>query len=217
MRAVSPDELVGQLRWRYATKRFDPSRKIPAADWEALEQALVLTPSSFGLQPWKFIVVDDPALRRRLRPASLDQAQVVEASRLVVFSYRKDLNVVDVERHIRQMASVRSVPEGSLAGFRRMMTDFVSQAAAGKVDLNVWATYQLYIALGTFLTAAALLGIDTCPMEGIDPKRYDQILGLEAQGYRTAVVATAGYRAADDRQARYPKVRYPRQEVISHR
>ncbi|MBI2885227.1 MAG: NAD(P)H-dependent oxidoreductase [Candidatus Omnitrophica bacterium] len=213
---VTPGELVQQLRWRYATKKFDPARKIPADRWDALEQALVLSPSSFGLQPWKFIVVTDPAVRERLRPASWNQPQITDASHVVVFAHRKDVSVADVERYVRHIAAVRGIPEESLEGYKQMMAGFVSRAGQG-LDINAWAARQLYIALGTFLTSAALLGIDACPMEGIDPKQYDEILGLDAEGYRTVVVATAGYRAEDDAYATLAKVRYASTEVVAHR
>ena len=213
---IRPDELVRQLGWRYATKKFDPARKIPAEYWNALEQALVLTPSSFGLQPWKFIVVSDPVLRERLKPASWNQSQVVDASHLVAFAYKKDLSPADVDRYTRHIAAVRGVPERSLESYKQRMVSFVGRAGQG-LDINAWATCQLYIALGTFLTAAALLGIDACPMEGIEPQKYDQILDLGPLGYKTAFVATAGYRAEDDAYARLDKVRYPSSEVLLHR
>jgi nitroreductase len=213
---LSTESLIHRMNWRYATKKFDASRKIPASVWSALEQALVLAPSSFGLQPWKFIVVQDPALRAKLQPASWNQSQIVDASHLVVFTYKKDLSVSDVERFVKLTAKVRGVPEAALDTYKQMMVSFVKRAEQG-FDINAWASDQLYIALGTFLTAAAVLGVDACPMEGIEPQKYDEILGLEKEGCRTAVVATAGYRADDDKYAAAPKVRYPASEIIAHR
>jgi len=210
---MSPADLVRQLQWRYAVKKFDSSRKIPPATWKALEQSLVLAPSSWGLQPWKFIVAQDPALRTKLLAASYKQPQIVDASHLVVFAYRKDLCVADVERYVRYTAKVRGVEETTLESFKKVLLSWLSQAGKG-LDINNWAFNQVYIALGTFLTAAAVLGIDTCPMEGIDPNKYDEILDLAKEGYRTAVAATAGYRSADDKYAATPKVRYPIEEII---
>lgn len=212
---VSPDELLDSLRWRYAVKKFDPNRQIPTEQWRALEEALVLSPSSFGLQPWKFIVVDNPSVRKELRAASWNQPQVVDASRLVVFAIKKDLNVADVDRFIRLTAEVQGTTEESLKGYRDMMAGFVSRSDKG-FDINAWSARQLYIALGVFLTSAALLGVDACPMEGIDPEAYDKMLGLDKQGYHALAVATAGYRAADDRYAAAPKVRFKPEEVIAH-
>ena len=211
---MKADALVEKLKWRYATKKFDPSRKIPAEQWQALESALVLTPSSFGLQPWRFIVVNDPAVREQLRAASWNQAQVVEASHLVVFAIKKDLNAADVERFVRRIAQVRGVSAESLSSYKQMMLDFVAQVGKG-FDINAWSAQQLYIAMGVFMTAAAVLSIDTCPMEGIEPDAYDGILGLAPRGYHTLAAAAAGYRAADDKAARLEKVRYEASEVIT--
>lgn len=213
---MSPEGLIRQMNWRYAVKKFDPIRKIPAPVWNALEQSLVLTPSSWGLQPWKFIVITDPALRAKLLPASWNQKQVVDASHLVVFANRKNLSVADVERFVSLTAKVRGVPETSLDKYKQVLVGFVKKGEEG-LDLNAWAADQVYITLGTFLTAAAVMGIDACPMEGFEPKKYDEILDLEKEGYATTVVATAGYRAADDKYASIPKVRYPTTEIIAHR
>jgi nitroreductase len=213
---MSPEDLVRQLQWRYAVKKFDAASKIPPATWKALEQSLVLAPSSWGLQPWKFIVVQDPALRAQLLPASWKQSQVVDASHLVVFAYQKDLSVADIERYISHTAKVRGVEETTLGSFKKVLVSWASQAGKG-LDINNWSFNQVYIALGVFLTSAAVLGIDTCPMEGIDPNKYDEILDLAKDGYRTAVAAAAGYRSADDKYASTPKVRYPIEEIIAYR
>ncbi|NOT32507.1 MAG: NAD(P)H-dependent oxidoreductase [Planctomycetes bacterium] len=204
--------LLAQLRWRYATKRFDPSFKIEAATWSALEQALLLAPSSYGLQPWRFVVVTDPAVRAKLRAASWNQAQIVEASHLVVFAIKKGLNAADVRRYVERTAEVRGVPRESLAGAEQMMTTHVERPQP--FDIDEWSRRQLYLALGMFLTSAALLGIDACPMEGIEPPKYDEILGLTREGCAAVCVATAGRRASDDKYATLAKVRFDAREVI---
>ncbi|MSR61160.1 MAG: NAD(P)H-dependent oxidoreductase [Planctomycetes bacterium] len=211
---LTPEQLLTQLRWRYATKRFDPEIKIDAATWSALEQALLLAPSSYGLQPWRFLVVKDPAVRAKLRPASWNQAQITEASHLVVFAIKKGLNAADVRRYVERIAAVRQVARESLAGYEQMMVSHVQRPAP--FDIDEWSRRQLYIALGTFLTSAALLGVDACPMEGIDPAQYDALLGLGAQSYATVVVATAGKRASDDAYANLAKVRFDARDVITH-
>jgi nitroreductase len=210
--AVTPEALLERLRWRYAVKKFDPSRKIPPATWNALEDALVLSPSSFGLQPWKFFVVNNPELRKKLQPVSWGQTQVVDASHLVVFARKRDLNAADVDRHINRIVQLRG-PSDSVAGYRKIMADFVSRPRES-FDVNAWASRQVYIALGFFLESAALLGVDACPMEGLDPARYDELLGLEKKGYATLCAATAGFRAADDKYAEAPKARFSKNEVI---
>lgn len=214
MNTINSQQLLERLNWRYATKQFDPNRKISAADWATLEEALTLSPSSGGLQPWKFIVVTDPAMRARLLPASYGQPQISAASHLVVFASKSNFNDADVDAHIRHTASVRGVPVESLAPFRDMLVGGIvkAQDEAGR---NAWARNQAYIALGNLLTSAALLGIDACPMEGFDRAQYDEILGLKAAGYASAVIATLGYRSSADKYAGALKVRFPRERVIA--
>ncbi len=213
MNTIHRDQLLDQLNWRYATKRFDPHRKISGADWAALEEALVLTPSSFGIQPWKFIVVTDAEVRQQLVAASWGQTKVADCSHLVVFAIKRDLNEKDVENYVDRISEVRQAPRAALADFRDMMVGFVGKRNNG-FNINDWAARQAYIALGNFLTSAALLGIDACPMEGIEPEKYNEILGLNEQGLSAVVVAAAGYRAPDDTYAALKKVRFPKEEVL---
>jgi nitroreductase len=212
--AVSPSQVLQQLQWRYAVKKFD-DRKIPADVWDVLEQSLVLSPSSFGLQPWKFFVVDDAAKRQQLLEHSWNQAQVVEASHLVVLAIKKNAGDEDVDRYIQNMSETRSVPIDNLAGLTKMVKGFLANPQ-NPFTTDEWATRQVYIAIGQFMTSAAMLGIDTCPMEGFNPAKYDEILGLPALGYASVLVCPAGYRAADDKYGAMPKVRYPQAEMVQH-
>lgn len=216
MTPMTGPALIQQLKWRYATKKFDASRRIDPATWSTLEEALVLSPSSYGLQPWKFLVVTDPALKARLRPASWNQAQVEDCSHHVVFLVKKDLGMPEIEHFVDRIAEVRAVPRESLAGYRGYMVGDLAEGPRAKV-INEWAARQVYIALGNFMTAAAVLGVDTCPMEGLVPAQYDEILGLEGSGWATLCACPAGYRAPEDKYADLPKVRFPREEVIEHR
>ena len=216
MHTISPEALLQRLQWRYATKRFDPARAIPPDAWAALEQALVLSPSSFGLQPWKFVVVDDPALRQQLRAQSWNQSQITDASKLVVFLGLRTTTIADVDRSLQRTSEVRGVPVASFAGYRRVIADFLERGWAAP-DLAAWNARQVYLALGQFMTAAAMLGVDTCPMEGLDARGYDRVLGLEGTRYATLCACTAGYRAADDKYAATPKVRYAIDDVIERR
>ncbi len=213
MSTITHQQLLEQLHWRYATKQFDPLRNISPADWAALEDALVLSPSSFGLQPWKFVVVTDPARRAKLVPVSWGQRQVVDASHLVVFAIKKNFSEADIAAHLTRISEVRGVPVEALVSYRDMMVGslFKGRDAAARAS---WSALQIYIALGNFLTSAALLGIDACPMEGIEPAKYDEILGLDALGLATVVVATAGYRAATDKYAAMKKVRFAKSDVL---
>lgn len=206
-------ELLAALHWRYATKVFDPTKKIPADTWSALEESLVLTPSSYGLQPWKFIVVQDQELREQLVAHSWRQRQVADCSHLVVMAVKKAYSLDDLDAFIARMVEVRGGSAESLAGFRKMVAGTQAQGYMTKE----WAKMQAYIALGQFMSSCALLGIDTCPMEGFVPAKYDELLGLEAHGLTTAVVCPAGYRHADDRYAALPKIRFKSDDVIEHR
>ena len=215
MNIINSEQLLGQLNWRYATKQFDPHRKIGDQDWATIEQALLLTPSSGGLQPWKFIVVTDPAVRAKLLPASYGQAQITDASHLVVFAAKKNFSEADVDAFIRHTAATRGVPVESLAAYRDMLVGGIVKSM-DEPARDAWARNQAYIALGNLLTSAALLGIDACPMEGFDRAQYDEILGLNAKGLASAVIATVGYRASTDKYANAPKVRFPKEQVFAH-
>lgn len=212
---VSGFELIKALRWRYATKVFDPSCKIPAETWSAIEETLVLSPSSYGLQPWRFFVIDDRATREKLLAASWNQRQIVDASHLVVFASKLEVTQADIERFIQSIAQVRGISPEHLASYRDMMLGDLVQGPRSAMA-SQWAALQCYIALGTLMTAAALLGVDTCPMEGFEPGRYDEILGLRAKGFRAAVACTLGYRSLEDKCASLPKVRYDKREIIIH-
>ena len=213
MNTIQREQLLNQLNWRYATKQFDPQRKISAQDWATLEEALVLSPSSFGLQPWKFIDVTNPAIREKLVAASWGQRQIADASHLVVFAVKKNLTEADVDAYLARVAQVRGVPAESLSSFRDMLVGSVIKGMDETARRN-WSAKQVYIALGNFLNSAALLGIDACPMEGIDPAKYDEILGLDKLGLTAVVVATAGYRASTDQYAAAKKVRFAKQDVL---
>lgn len=212
---ITSQQLLDRLNWRYATKQFDPNGKISPQDWAALEDALILTPSSGGLQPWKFIVVTDPAVRARLLPASYGQSQITNASHLVVFAAKQNFNEADVDALVNRTAAARGVSVESLAPFRDMLVAGMVKSMDEQAR-NVWARNQAYIALGNLLTSAALLGIDACPMEGFDRAQYDEILGLNKQGFASAVIATLGYRTSSDQYATAPKVRFPKEQVFAH-
>lgn len=212
---ISGSTLLTQLHWRYATKAFDPARKISSEDWAALEEALILTPSSFGMQPYRFLVLTNPAVREKLVPVSWNQRQPADCSHYVVFAVRKENTEAHVDHYLERIAEVRGGTVEALGGFRKMLIGDVVEGPRGKVAQE-WAARQAYIALGNFMTAAALLGIDTCPMEGLDPAKYDEILGLPERGLTTAVACAAGYRAANDKYASVPKVRFPASELIEH-
>ena len=215
MQPISAAQLLDALNWRYATKAFDAARQIPAETWAALEQALVLSPSSFGLQPYRFVVVQDAAMRAKLLPHSWGQKQAVDASHFVVFAARTSMDEAAIDAFLQRTCEVRGVTRDSLAGYRGMMTGMLLSAGF-KPQVPHWAAHQAYIALGNLMTAAALVGVDACPMEGIVPAEYDQLLGLTGSGFGTVVACALGYRTASDKYATLPKVRFAASELVKH-
>ena len=206
-------QLLDALQWRYATKVFDATKKIPTDLWAALEKSLVLTPTSYGLQPYHFLIVQEAATRAALLPHSWGQKQVVDCSHYVVFTARTEMKEADVTKLISRISAVRGVPAESLNFYRDMMLSDVVNGPRGKAA-HEWAARQCYIALGTLMTAAALLGVDACPMEGLVPAEYDKILKLDGTGYKTVVALALGYRGAGDKYATAPKIRYASADLI---
>ena len=213
MQKISNGQLIESLEWRYATKKFDSAKKIDAQTWETLEQALILSPSSYGLQPWKFIIVEDSATREKLKAVSWNQSQVTDASHHVVFAIKEKMYESHITKFIEQTAKIRGQNPADLEGYRKMMIGDLVQGPRSHV-IAEWAARQAYIALGNFMTAAAMIGVDTCPLEGLDPAKYDEILGLTGSGWKTVCACPAGFRAADDKYATAPKVRFDARDVI---
>jgi nitroreductase len=220
MSNLNPSELLQALEWRYVTKIFDPAKKIPADTWQTLERARVLTPTSYGLQPYQFLVINDPAMRAELLPHSWGQRQVVDASHFIVLAAKNKMTEADVDKLLQRMVEVRKMPaealtkkDSQLAAYRGMMLGDVVNGPRGKIA-HEWATRQTYIALGNLLACAAVLGVDACPMEGFVPAEYDRILNLNGSGYAAVVACALGYRSPDDKYAKLPKVRYDAKEVV---
>ena len=175
-------EIKEALNWRYAVKRFDATKKISGDDWKVLVDSLKLAPSSYGLQPYKFFVIENTQVREKLRAVSWNQSQVTDASHYVVLAYKEKMDVEHIQKYIDTIVKVRGVAPETLDGYKGMMIEnLVKGPASAKSDS--WAARQAYIAMGTLLETAALLRVDACPMEGLDPAAYDKILGLEGSGY----------------------------------
>ncbi len=193
------------LAWRYATKVFDASKKLSKEDLQPILEALRLAPSAFGLPLWKAIVITNPEVRTQLRDAAWGQSQITDASHLIVLAVKRTIDEHLVDEHIANVAATRAMDAAALTGYSDMMKGFVN----GKESewLKEWAARQAYIALGFALEAAALCKLDTCPMEGFDPKQFDTILGLEALDLESKVILAVGYRSAEDQSASFAKVR----------
>lgn len=207
-----PGELIlERLNWRYAVKGFDPERKLTEEQWSALETAAILAPSSYGLQPFRIIVVSDQEMKERLGPACYNQPQVRDCSHLVFFAARKEFREEHVEEFLDLIAEVRGTPRDNLKG----LADAI-RGTRIKLEENgltkSWSQRQAYISLGFLLETAALLGIDACPMEGLDPAKVDEVLGLDE--YTATVMCALGYRTGEDWLAGLTKVRFPPEKLV---
>jgi len=206
------DSVLDPLRWRYATKTFDPSQKLTNEQLDTLLEALQLTPSSYGLQPYKFVVVTDPAVRAKIREHAWNQGQVTDASHLIVMCARTDVDAAYVERYIQMVAQAQGIDPSVLDGYKQMMLGFVNGKTPA--ELEEWATKQVYIAMGQVLDVAAELKVDACPMEGFDPSAVDEILGLASKNLKSKLLCPIGFRSADDHSAARAKVRFPKEELF---
>ena len=206
------ENILEKLNWRYAVKQYDATKKISDADWNVLEEALTLAPSSYGLQPYKFIVVTDPVVREKLKSAAWGQSQLTDASHLVIFAYKKTLSEIDVEHFINRIAEVRNSNRESLADYENVVKGSVKKAVDGGY-IETWNSRQAYIALGFLLETASLLNIDATPMEGFDAIQFNEILGLT--DYSAVAIAAVGYRdSGNDWLEPLPKVRFPKEELF---
>ncbi|MGJ8675968.1 MAG: NAD(P)H-dependent oxidoreductase [Akkermansiaceae bacterium] len=212
MEIITTDQLIDGLDWRYATKEFNSEKKIPAEILSQIGESLVLTPSSFGLQPWKFIIVENQEVKDSLVEHSWGQQQVANCSHLLVFCAKDEMLQEDIEAWLSCLVETRGVSRESLEGYAGMMSGFFS--AMDTEQTFSWAKNQVYIALGQLMTSTALLGIDACPMEGIIKDEYDRILELKDTAYSAVVACPIGYRSENDKYAELAKARFTKKQVI---
>lgn len=209
---MTSSTLQQNLRWRYAVKKFDDKKVVSDNDLETILDAGNLSASSFGLQPYRFVVIRDQAVQEQLVASSWNQNQVAEASHLIVIAIRTNIDQQYIEDYVAMIESERELPTGSLEPFRDIMLGFV-----GNMDdeaVRVWATKQAYIALGSIMAECADLKVDSCPMEGFLPDQYNQILALGDHQLHASLVLPIGYRAEDDKHQHYKKVRKPLDEMV---
>ncbi len=211
---MNPQDIQEALDWRYATKKYDPSRKISPEDWNLLVDSLVKAPSSYGVQPWKFLVIENPELREKLKPVSWNQSQVTEASHYVVFTYKEQMTPEFVQKNIDRMAEVRQTPAANFDGYKNLLIENLAKAPEDKI--RIWSQRQAYIALGFLLETAALLKIDATPIEGFDPIAYDKILGLENSGWKSVATVALGYRHEQDAYQHQKKVRFATEDIMTY-
>lgn len=198
-------QLIENLEWRYATKNFDPTKKVSEENLTSLKKAIQLSASSYGLQLYKVLIIEDKDLREKLKEASWGQSQVVDASHLLVFCSYSSVKEDHIDAYVKLKADTQGLNVEDLKG----MGDFMkSKVCTLPVAAQAaWTAHQVYIALGTALAAAAELKIDSCPMEGFDPNAYNEILGLEEKGLNANALVAIGYRSTEDRAQHDSKVR----------
>ncbi|MDQ5911927.1 MAG: hypothetical protein QG568_140 [Patescibacteria group bacterium] len=206
------NNIINALNWRYATKSFDSLKKLSDEQLDTILESMRLSASSYGLQPWKFVVVSNPETRTALRTAAWDQTQVTDASAFIVLAVRTDVDVAYVDAYMKSIADTRGMDVTALSGFADTIKGTISRRTAEQVV--EWSSRQVYIALGTALTTAAQLEVDACPMEGFDEAKFDEILGLKEMNLASRVCLALGFRSIEDASASYKKVRLVKDEVV---
>jgi len=204
--------LLENLNWRYATKKFDATKKISDADLNTLKEAVRLAASSYGLQPYKVVIVENPEIREQLKAAAYGQTQITDASQLFIFANDLNAGPESVADYIKNISETRGIPVKALGGFEDMMNGVISNLS--QEAKNIWTAKQTYIALGTLLSAAAELKIDATPMEGFNPAAFNEILGFDKLGLNASVIATVGYRHEEDEAQHFKKVRKSQEELF---
>ncbi|ESU25189.1 hypothetical protein FEDK69T_01580 [Flavobacterium enshiense DK69] len=203
---------IKHQNWRYATKKFDASKKISEHDLEILKEAIRLSSSSYGLQPYKVIIVENPELRAKIQPVAWGQTQITEASHLFVFANMVNLGGKEIDKYIANIAETRGIPAENLAGYGDFMKSKIISLPENVK--NNWTSKQTYLALGNLLNAAAELQIDATPMEGFETEKVNEILGLDALGLNASLIATVGYRHEEDTTQHNVKVRKSKKELF---
>lgn len=200
------------LNWRYATKKFDASKQISKEDLDQLLESVQLSASSYGLQPYEVLVVENKSIREKLQPEAWNQSQITEASHLLIFASLTKVTGTYVENYLDNMAGTRNLARKDLQGLEDMIKSTILQLP--QEQQNVWAAKQAYIALGNLMAAAAHMRIDACPMEGFNAESFDSILDLTQRDLTTTVIAPIGYRSAEDDYQHLAKVRKATSDLI---
>lgn len=209
---MEKENFIENLNWRYATKKFDPNRKLNPETVAAILDSIQLSASSYGLQPYEVFVIEDMEIRKKLKEVSWNQPQITDASHLLVFANYTSIDQGHINSYLENISRTRNISRADLKGLEDMLGNTVLKLSPE--EQTIWTAHQAYIALGNFLSAAANLRIDTCPMEGFQAEKYDEILGLKEKGLTTAVIATMGYRSEEDSMQHAPKVRKNKEELF---
>ncbi|MDO5971035.1 NAD(P)H-dependent oxidoreductase [Flavivirga aquimarina] len=205
-------DTIKQLQWRYATKKFNKSKKLTSTKLNILKEAFNLTATSFGLQTIKLIIVENKDLRTSLVKHSFNQKQILDASYLLVICIQNDISEEDINAYYDTIKSIRKTPDTILDPYRLELIDMMKNMSVE--ERQSWSKNQAYIALGNLMTVCAVEGVDSCPMEGFLPKEYDTILGLDKLNLKSVLLLPVGYRADDDMFSEFEKVRMPIDDTI---
>ncbi|MCC1484238.1 NAD(P)H-dependent oxidoreductase [Winogradskyella immobilis] len=197
--------IIENLKWRYATKKFDANKTLSKKQLQILKEAFNLTAVSYGLQTLKLVVIKDKEKREALVELSYNQRQVVDASHLLILCVQTEIDTGDVEEHFETIKSIRQTPDEILEPFKNQLKSTIEGMPMSKKEN--WSTHQAYIALGNLMTVCAMEKIDSCPMEGFNSEAYDKALDLKAHGLKPVLLLPVGYRAEDDMFADFKKVR----------
>jgi len=199
-------ELIKNLKWRYAVKKYS-DEQVSQDKVDQIVEAINLTASSCGIQPYRLFVITNPAVRKRLGEGSFN-AQIHDSSHLLVFAGFNEITSDYIRDYVEMTEQQRNLVKGALDVLKDTLIDYFSVQTRGQ---NViWSDKQAYIGLGTALIAAAELKVDATPMEGFDPKLFDEVLGLSEKGLHASVILSLGYRdEANDFLASMPKARLP--------
>lgn len=204
--------MIDALEWRYATKKFDDSKTISSDKIELLKKGFNLTPTSYGLQPLRLVIIKDQGLKDKLFEHSFNQIQVKTASHLLVICTENTVDENFIIHNFELQKKIRKAEDKIVKPFRDfLIKDFTNR---NEQQIKAWSINQAYLAMGNLLTICAAEKIDACPMEGFDSKAYDDILNLNEKGISSALVLPVGYRADDDKFADFKKVRRPQEETI---
>jgi len=203
---------LDKQNWRYATKKFDNTKKISESDLDFLKEAVRLSASSFGLQLYKVIIVENPEIKAQLLNAAYGQTQITDASHLFVFANQTNVGNTEIDAYLKNTSEIRKLPLEALAGYGEYMKGFVNPIP--EEAKNVWTAKQTYLALGNLLNAAAELNIDATPMEGFNAAQFNEILGLDKLNLNAAVIAPVGYRHEEDATQHHKKVRKSNEDLF---
>jgi len=205
-------ETIKSLNWRYATKKFNPDKKLSIEQLNLITESLKLTASSYGLQPWRFVIVENKALKEKLREHSYNQPQITDCSHLIVLCNKKSIKDEYIDKFVKETAKSKGVEVETLDEFKKMISGAMKRKS--DEEFRAWAKNQVFIALGNILTVCAENKIDACPMEGFNNSKYNEILELDKEEIESTVLCAVGFRNESDKYLTVKKMRFDINDII---